>query len=452
MIAIISLAILGGILALGLIRPIWALAVIMSMFPIEQCFQGNASIFIERSTLTNLMVAGVVAVAMVRLFLSGRLVVQRWLTPTLFLTTLLYAWAATSYIWTFSPEWLAEYIKEALPYVLLIVYGGSLLVSSIDDISELRTSLMVVGSLVSVLLIINPNFQFFAGRYMLRLNATTWSNALAIGTLGAVLMLCAVLAPPSTGIRRLPILRIGAFIAGLGLAFLSGSRGQVMFAIFCGIIYYPLARQMKSFRNFAALVAGVVLIGIGVVAVRSFFVGAENEARWSAESLLFGGEGRIENVTDLANQYLRRPAFWAIGLGCLAFHDLPTTSGDPYSHVLVADLLFELGLPGVILFSIIAILTIVNAVRLFRLVSHDPVRRANATLLIALVTFEFMLANKAGQLWGQTGFFLSCALIARMSLLERDRAAAAIDAAYDADPEPASDADPLPAGAVPAAS
>jgi hypothetical protein len=235
-----------------------------------------------------------------------------------------------------------------------------------------------------------------------------------------MLVLVAALAPPSTGHRWLVLLRVAAFIAGLGLAFLSGSRGQVLFALMCAMLFYPMSRRLKSLSNFVGVALGIVILVLGVAMVRSLFVGIENEERWSSESLVYGGEGRLENVMDLARAYASHPAFWPIGLGCLAFHDLPTTGGDPYSHVIIADIIFELGIPGVVLFSTILGIATWSAVKLFAMVSHDPQKRADVAFLAAFTFYEFMLANKAGQLWGQTGLFMGCCMLTRLALLEQE--------------------------------
>ena len=432
MLAAVSIAIIFILLVIGLVRPIWALALVMAMFPLEQCLQANSQFFVQRSTTTNLIVTGIASIGLIRLMATRQLVLRRWFNVVAVCTMLLYGYAALSYFWTFSPEWLAEYIRLALPFVVLIVFVSPLLLSGIDKVSELRNSLMVIGTVVSILLIINPNFRMVTGRYVLALDATTYSNPLAIGTLGGLLLLAAVLAPPVEGNRRLLVLRGAAFVAGLGLAFLSGSRGQVLFAIICAVAFYPVSRRLKSWGNFVGLIAGVAVVVIGVVAVRSLFVGVDNEARWTTEDIASLGEGRIENVADLATAYLNRPAFWPIGLGCLAFRGLPTTGGDPYSHVLIADLIFELGVPGVVLGLTIAVVSIWQGILLFRLVVDDPRRRADVSFLFALAMFEFMLANKAGQLWGQTGLFLGLSVLCRVSQLEQDRAVAAQNAPEEA--------------------
>ncbi|MDZ4831467.1 MAG: hypothetical protein SGJ09_14870 [Phycisphaerae bacterium] len=406
---------------IGCLRPLWALAIVMAMFPIEQCLQANAAIFIQQSTLTNLLVTCIVTVGIIRLSIAKKLVLRHWIHPVLICITLLLGYAAVSYFWTFSPEWLADYIRKTLPYLFLVVIISPLLISSVDDLRELRTAVMVVGSVVSILLIANPNFKLSAGRYVLSLDAATVSNPLVIGSLGGMLVLAAVLVPPPDGVRRFPLVRVAAFIAGLGLGFLSGSRGQVLFALVCAVVFYPMARRLRSWGSFAGLVAAVVVVGFGVMGVASFFVSSENESRWTSEALVYGGEGRWENTVDLANAYFARPAYWPVGLGCLAFHDLPTRSGDPYTHVLVADLIFELGIPGATLGLIIVVMGTVFGTRLFRMVAGDPKRRADVAFLLAYATYQFLLANKAGQLWGLTDLFMIACLVSRVSLLERDR-------------------------------
>jgi hypothetical protein len=420
MISIATLIFLGLVFLIALNRPAWAVAVVLIMFPIEQSLQASSSFFRTHGSLANFSVGSLVVLSLVGAFLRGKLVWSRWITPSLVTTALLYGWAGLSVLWTFSPEWLAEYIRWTSPYIMVSIGLAPLLVGSLDDLKELRIALLVIGTVVALLIIANPNFQFVEGRLVVNVDVDSRTNPLAIGALGGLLVLLSILGPAKERHQAILVLRIVAFVAGLGLGFMSGSRGEVIAGILGAALFLPMARRINNPAQFFGTLGVALAFLVGVLVIRSFFVGADNSERWSSESILFGSAGRLENAVDLGAHYLQRPMFWLIGLGSAAFHDLPTRSGDPYSHVMVADLIFELGLPGVVMAITLALITITRSRSLFAQINDQPESRALVTFLSAFVVYQFVLANKAGIIWAQYDLFFGLCLIGRLSLLQRD--------------------------------
>ncbi len=428
MVSILTLVFLGVVFLVAIMRPAWAVAVVLTMFPTEQALQASAGIFRSIGPLANFTIASIVIASIAMSFLRGTLVWSRWLTSAMLLVAILYTYSAASVLWTFSPEWLSEYIRWTSPYIFVIVVLAPLLVSGMGSLSELRAALLVVGTGVALLIIANPNFQFVEGRLVVNVDADSRTNPLAIGQLGGLVVLLSILGPAKETVRFMVPLRIIAFTAGLGLGFMSGSRGEVIAALFGASVFLPMARKIDNPAQFFATIGVAVVFVAGVLGVRSLFVGADNADRWSSESILFGSAGRLENAMDLARLYFDRPLYWPIGLGSAAFHDLPTRSGDPYSHVIVADLIFELGIPGVLIGLSLAYLTVRNSRALFWRVRGDVEQRALVTFLAAFATYQFILANKAGMLWAQYDLCFSIVLLGRLWALQSDADARAIAA------------------------
>ena len=160
MVSIVTLVFLGVVYCVAVTRPAWAVAVVLTMFPIEQVLQASSGIFRDRGSLANFSIGTLVLLSLTGALLRGKLVWSRWMTPALVLTALLYGYAGLSILWTFSPEWLGEYIRWTSPYIMVTVGLAPLLVANLDDLKELRIALLVVGTAVAVFIITNPNFQF----------------------------------------------------------------------------------------------------------------------------------------------------------------------------------------------------------------------------------------------------------------------------------------------------
>jgi hypothetical protein len=271
-----------------------------------------------------------------------------------------------------------------------------------------------------------------------------------------MLVLAAALGSPRDGTFMF-LVRCAAFVVGLGLGLMSGSRGEVLAAIGIGLLFLPLARKIADVRQFVITAVAAVVILVGIMVVQSFFIGLDNRDRWSLESVTTGGGGRIENVADLASNYFRHPGLWPIGLGSTSFHDLPTSSGDPYSHVLVMDLILELGIPGITLGAIMLVTGFSAGRTLLARTAGDPMLRSGMAFLVGLTTFEFVVANKAGTMWGNIDLPSCCCILARLLVIpgsddpgegDEDSHDGADEEMADGErPEPSSDSELVVAGA-----
>ena len=139
--------------------------------------------------------------------------------------------------------------------------------------------------------------------------------------------------------------------------------------------------------------------------------------RFSVEEMLYGTSSsseRMENVLSLGRAWAQSPTAWIFGLGYYAFNGLFADAGSIYSHVLFADVIFEMGLPGVAFMSCFVYLTVRDSFRLYRLAAEFPLERAACTALIALFAYQLLLVNKQGNLWGSMVFFLMGIVISRL--------------------------------------
>jgi O-antigen ligase len=128
--------------------------------------------------------------------------------------------------------------------------------------------------------------------------------------------------------------------------------------------------------------------------------------------------GRFANILVLFDAWISRPLAPIVGLGYSAFEYYSGTAGEPYSHVIFADAIFELGLPGAVLMGIFIVTSTRSAIRLFRSSSDDLDRRSSAVMLIAWFAYEALLANKQGAFWVMPMMFPAGIALSQLALHE----------------------------------
>lgn len=402
------------VFAATLWRPSWALTVVIVMFPLEMLLTTSSSVFASTQWLFNLVTGIVVLVALFRRFLGGEPLFRDLMTTTLLAGWGFYAWGYLSTAWTPTDGTFLLQTKAALPYWILMIVLAPMLLGRLEDFGPVCTSILLVGTAVTILILVNPAFTLSSARLGTDEGADR-GNPLALGTLGGTMMVVAGLAPTAgIAVWRL-VLNGGAFVAGAGLAVLSGSRGQVLFAIAAIAAMLPIRYRVASARGFALMIIGAAVVAGGMFIVFSQFVDRRNEDRWDTESLTTGGLGRFQNFIDLFAEWAASPGYWLQGLGLSAFASLDTTTGDKYSHMLFADAIGEGGLIGAALLAGTLVACFRSGRRLLDESRDDQTARAYAVVLSALVLYHLLLANKQGGMLGNPMLFAFAFMLARVS-------------------------------------
>ena len=91
-----------------------------------------------------------------------------------------------------------------------------------------------------------------------------------------------------------------------------------------------------------------------------------------------------------------------------------TGGKEEYAHNVAVEILCELGLPAFILFVSILLVSVKNAIWLFRRFSQDPAERAILSVLYALFFYQLSLSLKQGNLWNSVALFCLASIIARL--------------------------------------
>jgi hypothetical protein len=342
-------------------------------------------------------------------------VLQTHLNSVLGMILFMLFWSVLSVNWSPGSTKGREFILEGIPYILIYVVVAPIL---IDSPQMLRRALLIflgLGSVTALLILLNPEFKVRGGRLTFRFGAADVINVLQLGRLGGMLLIAAaVMRVRATALQ--PI-RLFAFIVGSLLAFYSGSRGQILASGIVALLFFPVARPLRNVSSFL-LFTGSVLIGyVSITLVSDYVTGEADINRWDPKYILGATNARILNIADLFQAFGSSPLALFIGLGFNAFTGVTSATLDTYAHNLFVEVLCEL---GVFFFVLLIVLlgTVLRAGRsLFLSVRDTPDLRAPVATLLAFASFDFLIAQKEGQLWNHFDMYLHFCMIARLNLL-----------------------------------
>lgn len=409
------------------LRPPLAFALVVLMFPMEQVIQAHAPGLIASAfgiKAVNYGVGVTAVFAAVKGCLTRPHGFSRWMNAATVSALSLLAWAAISLLWSPGRTEGLETVTGNVPYIVLFIIVAPLLIGDLDDLRISQQAVLLIGMVLCAIIVVSPEFTSLYGRLGYTVATGVRSNPLAIGELGGVVLLVAATMRGSTllGFPLLP-LRVAAAILGVLVAIKSGSRGQLAFALMVTILFVPVAAPV---RNVGAFISSAIIVGVTVLVV-DFVISTQLQGiearRFSGEALLYGDSsafGRVNNVIALGSEWLSNPLAILIGLGYYAFSSLSASGGQPYSHVMFADALFELGVPGVALTATGLIVSGLSALRLFRVCSSDRILRSTVAVAAGMLAYQVLLANKQGTMWGIPMLFALQAVVTRVWLRERD--------------------------------
>lgn len=418
----IVLSVFVAMCMIGVFRPSTAFALVVFIFPIKQFIQLYVPWTLNpglQGQFVNFAIGACVGLSLMGVLMRGRLIrAQSGLVASL--VTVLYVFSATSIIW--SPSVVRSdalgFVSVGWTYVALMVIGAPLLVTRVVDAVTCMRDSFIIGSIVCASIMLSPDFQTFAGTLSFNVGGSR-SNYLSIGEVGGVTFIIGLL----VRFGRLSwvgnALRLAGVALGVAVAFRSGARGQLVFALAIGLVCFPLSRQLKNFRNFlSASLAGALVVALVAVLVNTLTVDNLTERRWSIESMLYGSssaEWRAATVTQFLSDWLQSPANWPLGFGLLSFRAMSEIQGGIYSHNVIVDMICELGIVGIVLFASIYWISVRQGINSMRRAASDPQARAAVACCCALGLYQFALASKQGMLWLSTAMFMYCVLLDRLA-------------------------------------
>lgn len=406
-------------------RPPLAAALVLLMFPIKVIAQSTGDwlrVNYMGTLFVNVVVALAATIAVAAQFRRKPRPLAGVLTPVWLTSLLLFGWSIATIAWSPALEDATQTVTNQWPYLIIALVIGPLLIADHEDVSEMWLWLQLIGIACCLFMSLSPDFTMKHGRlgYDLVADSTGRSNALAVGEIGGITLISGILSRPARYSRATFPIRLTAVATGAVVALLSGSRGQAVLALVMGVVFFPYTAPMKNLRTYV-----VSALAIGTAALTAWIVMTSvlNEwevNRFSADSLVYGASSsstRFASVANLASAWANTPSAWVFGLGYYAYHAMQPT--EIYSHVLVADAIFELGAIGFVLLGIILVGSARSAARLLRDTREEPEARAAYAFLIALASYYTLLVNKQGYMWGSMWFFLLLVLVQRLDVRRR---------------------------------
>jgi hypothetical protein len=420
MIQFIFLSFFSLLCVLGARSAALAAAIVLLMFPLEQVMQ-SAFPYLRTSVgaiVVNAIVAVVATIALVSSILRGQKVGRGSLNRSAVACIGLFAWATVTVVWSPAKETAMKGISEGLPYLFLHVVIGPMLFNRLDDLVRCCRYLLVVGIFVGLGFIGGSEFLMRNGRLVLDFGGGAYSAPLAVGEFGGSLLIVAALAHGGAQRTIWTILRLAGLGVGLAVALKSGSRGQFVFAVPVAMLFVPVAAPVKNLRNFLAATLLVTGVLISADFLFSNILASNDAKRFTVDSMLYGSSsvsGRFNNVVALALEWLSNPFSLLFGTGYSAFAILPEAGDQEYSHVLFADALFELGIPGALLLGVCLSGAIGASRALFRIYRNEPGPRSAVASFMALGVYQVLLVNKQGSLWSVPLLFFVTSTLARLA-------------------------------------
>jgi hypothetical protein len=413
---------IAGFIALcftGLFRRTWALALVLLMHPLEQVMQAHVDVLRSSSLgakAVNISIGVVVLGALLRMFLSMPGALRGWLNSTSVSVVLLFVWSIVTLAWSPGRDSGFGIVLSQFPYFLLMAVASPMLIQVPEDVVRAMAVALSVGVFLALIAVASPEFSSYQGRLSFEFGAGVRSNTLAIGELGGTVLILAACMRRGLPVGLGTLLRMLGVVLGILLALKSGARGQFFIAVAVAITFVPVAAPVRSIVGFIG-----AAIGIGVVAFMAIYLGSTLEGfaarRFSLEEMLYGSSSavsRASNLVVLVRAWGSDPFAIFMGLGYNAFSTLSEGLGDPYSHILFADALCELGFPGAVLLGTAVVTGCRSAFWLTRASLDQPSSRAGIASAVALLAYQVLLVNKQGALWEVATLFPLLIIMTRL--------------------------------------
>lgn len=355
------------VLAVAAQRPAAILSLVFFQYGIDQLLGASIPQIAARPWLPQVFVAGLVGMALITVIGRDRRLTGPgpWAVTTL--VTMFLGFFCLSFLWSPYAE-VTPFLRSMAPYWVLMVFLAPLLIREPEDLRTAFWCMVIIGPLIIVAILINPNATIVSGR--IRLDSLTAgeeaSNPLALADLGAMLFMAAVLLNLSGVGKVLAWGRYAAAAAGLVLVGLT-SRGELAAATIAVVLMIPLSRRIADVRRFFSGAFSIAMLGGMMYLVLKAMAGTGSMERWSGDSVEDGIGTRFEMAGDLLGAYAESPGFWLIGVG--ANHSYLISGNYPHNHI--AQALGETGLVGIILWFGVLFTVFWHAWRSWPLVRDD---------------------------------------------------------------------------------
>lgn len=396
-------------------RPSAAIGLLVSLYAAEQLIAGGLPFMNTYGSAYNFLIGGICLVAM------GIALVRFGFPrpPRGFLSAFaaLFFFVCTSLAWTSSPILGTDWVKHFAAEIPLAILLPLMTLRCTDDFRPPIQVSVLLAIIVAFGVIASPLVAAYSGRTYLTEGGTVLSPA---EFTGIALIFVVILDRKFLGV--LATLRIPIAIILAAGTLLSGARGQFLLAI-------GLAGAIRMARLYSAQITGVlatvalVLIGVLIASAVIFtdlnIPSFRASERFTSESITMGLEVRLGFIKESFT--LDKPIFghgiagWSYRRNHIDAERDQMEGFVLYPHNSLAQVYFEFGIVGLLLFGSILYIGARNARFLLARYKDEPELRSLAATITAYLAFSFLLSLKQSTFLAAIGLYLSismlCALI-----------------------------------------
>ena len=390
----------------------------MCTYGLEQWAQSQSSFFYVNSWVTNVATAGVLLWSLAVRQSQGVSPLAGGFPKVFWAVVALFAWSAFSLAWTIMPEEAWSNWRGQSPYLIASIVIMPLLVRDLEDLKTAFPMTLLLGGVVLLLIVTTTRWE---GRQIILSQGAAigsvkgkYGSPLATASLAGWVSLIALLMNYRGAGRLWQLLRWPLIGLGLIIAFRSGSRGQLFAMCAAGLVFLPFSRRIRNIWGFVGAALGVALLLTLATLTFDYFAWGNRGGRWDADNMINTWQGsRLEMSMTLLRAWADAgPVAWLIGLGTSAAFD-PNLCGF-YPHLVMLEVLGELGLVGFALLWTATVLAFWSYARVHDRVKEDPVKRGLAAAMGALFLFEVILSFKQGSLLGSSFAFGYAVILGRL--------------------------------------
>jgi len=383
-----------------------AAALVWSMIVLESVIQQGNSFLVQNSQVINFAVGGTAAAAALMAVLNKKY--RRIPIPTqMWLYGFLMGFCLLSVIWSVSPEWTVARRGIALPYIIAFGFLAPMCIFDEKQLAIAIKATIYFGALVVLADVLSNHGRrgiilSYDGAKALESNplaAASYAGYVGIASLFSIWG--KKLFSPSSMIKS------GIILICLMAMIKSGSRGQLIAFSLVSTIWLPIMTKATSRKSIAISVVAffaAVLLSIAAVYLVDQ-LGLTN--RWDFKRLANDNSGRIQSGLHMLQLNLEAgPMYWIFGLGTSSSFKFLGT----YPHNIYLETIAEEGLIGTILLWSIIVVSLRQGYRMMQSDQLSKDGRLNNAILIAILSFNLILAAKQGSLIGSSSSVFCLAL------------------------------------------
>ena len=381
-------------------KPQVALALFLGLYASEQILIANISFFAHNTEIYNFVIGGVGAASIV-------ISVLKWGFPkfevsiTIIFSMLLLLTVA-SLSWTPAPiagkSAVVHFLSEGVLGFLLPFF----LIRREEDF-YIVIWVTVMYSLITVLSLIFSPLIGSGGRILLVEGGTVLSPATLVGS--SIILLAGV------SREKLGVLYHGKFFILVILmigCYISGARTQFFVSVALAGLIILLAQKKSN------LILPVIISSIFLYIAASLFLPSTLElatdaasGRYSSDAFESGFNERfemlnnaLENKKILTGHGVMGWAYWVTGRDTYI-----------YPHNSLAQIYFELGIVGFLLFSYLVVNSVYKGVKLYLLKRKLKSSSALSASILGFLVFSFILSLKQGTFMSCTNVYIAVSLV-----------------------------------------